>query len=150
MLGSWFGRRRRSALCDGHWCNGDRCICQPHPIYGRLDGEDSEAVLVDLPELSLEEQAAVDATVRIAELERELAQVYALLGWQGSVIAAAREFVTLVATTSTKSGEPVFKTTQDDDTLAAQALNHRFVDLAALLNKGNRPVPSKLAQGTVH
>jgi hypothetical protein len=86
----------------------------------------------------------------IEKLQADLNEAFRLLAWQGQTIAAARAFVELVGSTYKKTGEPVFKTTQPEDSLLAETLNHRFSDLAALLNQGTRPVPPKLAQGTVH
>jgi hypothetical protein len=122
-------------------------------IPGEFDAEEHRYSEILPAAGSLEEflaQNTINDKALIERLEGDLAEAFRLLAWQGQTIAAARAFVELVGSTYVKTGEPVFKTTQGEDSLVAETLNHRFSDLAALLNQGTRPVPPKLAQGTVH
>jgi hypothetical protein len=76
----------------------------------------------------------------------------AMLAIAADIVVTARAFVEVITAQSVKTGEAVFKTVHglDDSDPIVQTLNYRFSDLAAALNSAGRPVPPKLAQGTVH
>jgi hypothetical protein len=110
-------------------------------------------------ELSPLEQAAVEDTLKIAKLEAQLAvalpmieEQNAMLAIAADIVVTARAFVEVITAQSVKTGEAVFKTVHglEDSDPIVQTLNYRFSDLAAALNSAGRPVPPKLAQGTVH
>lgn len=136
-------------MCDGHWCSPGFCIC-PIPDQEASNGA---------PELSPLELAAIEDTLKIAKLEAQLAvalpmieEQNAMLAIAADVVVTARAFVEVVTAQTVKTGEAVFKTVHglEDSDPIVQTLNYRFSDLAAALNSAGRPVPPKLAQGTVH
>jgi hypothetical protein len=137
-----FGFRDRPTWLGGNWPELDAEIT----VEEIPDETADDSQYAEIAPLA----GTIDNNALIAALEAQLSEALMLLQWQGQTIAAAKEFVTLVGSTYAKTGEPVFKTTQDDDSLVAETLNYRFSDLAALLNQGTRPVPPKLKQGTVH
>jgi hypothetical protein len=107
--------------------------------------------------LSLMEQQLVEDTLKIAALEAQIAQANALLEEQNqmlllaaNVVCAARSFVELVSSSHDKTGEPMFKIAGEPDSVLSETLGFRYADLASALNGIGRPVPPKLAEGTVH
>lgn len=120
-------------------------------FYGRLDGED--AALADLKMIddlaTAEEGEPINDSSLIQLLDMQLKEALAIIADQNEVIAAARELCVAITTVNRVTGDAVFKTVSDDET-AITLLNHRYSDLAALLNGTARPVPGKLPQGTVH
>jgi hypothetical protein len=127
------------------------------PVFGRLDGEDApgfdlEAALDHAATLQAEEiegEEPIDNALLIQMLEAQLDVTINALADANAIVEAAQEFCRAITAINEATGEAVYKTTRDD-ALATQLLNHRYSDLAALLNDSGRPVPGKLAQGTIH
>jgi hypothetical protein len=132
-----------------------------HPLLDtHFEGSIEEAAELDhQASLSPIEAAAIADTLKIAQLEAQLETVLmmveeqnAMLAISADIIVAARAFVDVLTQQCAKTGEGAFKAThaEDDSDPIVQTLNYRFSDLAAALNRAGRPVPPKLAQGTVH
>jgi hypothetical protein len=127
-------------MCDGHWClPPERCICPKD-------------------NLTEENKPPVNDEAILHTLEAQLDQALALLNEQNEMLTrsaqvtvAARALVELISSHHHKTGDALFKLNGvDDNDPLAQTLQFRFADLAAALNDVGRPVPPKLASGTVH
>jgi hypothetical protein len=121
-------------------------------VYGRLDGEDAaeaDAKMLDDLLVAPDLNDPIDNQMLIQMLEAQLETTIAMLADANKIVEAAREFAKLITAINQTTGEAVFRTVRDDD-LAASLLNHRYSDLASLLNGNGPKVPGKLSQGTVH
>jgi len=122
-------------------------------VYGRLDGQDEIPIEYDEDGYGLGAAADEDEPITndtlVKMLEEQLEEALNIIRFQTPIVRAAREFAETISAINHKTGKPVFMTPEDDD-LAVELLQHRYSDLASLLNGSGRTVPGKLAQGTVH